>query len=80
MPALQHGLPILSYAPHLGWGLRHSYGYEAGAALSGHVLDLGGPLIRPWGLGEAYLVSHQLAFWEKTLPPRPPSALPPPTP
>ena len=71
VPGLQRGLLTLNYAPlpDLGWGLRHSDGYEAGAALSSHILDLGGPLIRPWGLGEAYLVSHHLAFWEKTPPP-----------
>lgn len=33
-------------------GLRPSGGCEAMTALSGHIFDLGGPLIRPWGLGK----------------------------
>lgn len=42
VPGLQRGLLTLNYAPlpDLGWGLRHSDGYEAGAALSSHILDL----------------------------------------
>lgn len=49
---LKHGLLTPSCCPPwLCWGLRHSVWYEAGAALSGHILDLEGPLIRPgaWG-------------------------------
>ena len=50
--SLQHGLLTLSYPPPWSpWGPRHSDGHAAGAALSGHILDLGGPLIRPGGLG-----------------------------
>lgn len=50
--SLQQGLLTLSYPPPWSpWGPRHSDGYAAGAALSGHILDLGGPLIRPQDLG-----------------------------
>lgn len=70
MPGLQRGFLLSKLCPprpDLAGACGTRWAGGRGSFCS-HILDLN-LLIRPWGLGEAYLVSHHLAFWEKTPPP-----------